>query len=753
MFSFLNPMFLWALGAALVPLILHMMQRRRIITLPFSTVRFLKLAQKKSANRIRMENILLWFLRTLLMVLIALAFAAPVLKTSSFGSFLSTSRRDVAIVWDASYSMGYVSGRRNIWEESKKAVVAAIESLRPGDRAALFLADDYGTALIEQPTSDRQLVIDTVKAQKPRYSSSRLLPAVQAARDALAGEERREKEIFIITDGQSLPWTDFRHAAAEAAESPPPAPDAGQATNAPGLPLAPVPNPPATNRPFKDSGSRKTARAGKDITYFAALLGVSSPENTAPIGVEIQPSVLMAETPAMLLVKTIRSGPALNGSITLFVDENEISRRALVQQANSQAETVFHLPALKPGIHTARIETAPDGLELDNAFHLLLRVHDNLPVLCAGLEEESFFLMKALNPTEKTAAIAARRIDPGQLAGEQKLSDYSAIFLCNALPMAGESIVPIEQYVRKGGLLAVFPGDRAGLNDYAAMACLPGMPSALRELRGAEGRQMLRLAKSGDPLFRGMKLPPGIIPTVAVNRMLAWDKLAPQSETIVDSDRGMPFLLRRQFGKGYVLFFAVSADRRWSNFPLSSFFLPIVHQVVRFGSNAEISSPFFWSSRNMVVSDFPNVGPETSSMLDPAGAELPVVKIKAEGGMILSLKEAEAPGVYRAPPDKAPVFAVNVPRAESDLTRVDAESIPKLIGTRKAFVANSQEELDRLVSEHRLGKPVAEQLLWLAFLVGIAEFFIANRASRKGLALSQQLQVESSGRVKGKASA
>ena len=80
MWTFLNPMFLYALGAGLIPLVLHLLKRRQAVIVHFSTLRFLKLAQKKSSRRMRMENFLLWLLRTILLLLLALAFAMPVIR-------------------------------------------------------------------------------------------------------------------------------------------------------------------------------------------------------------------------------------------------------------------------------------------------------------------------------------------------------------------------------------------------------------------------------------------------------------------------------------------------------------------------------------------------------------------------------------------------------------------------------------------------------------------------------------------------
>ena len=77
MFDLLSPMFFYVMGSigVLVPLVLHLIQNRRKVRMPFSTLRFLRLAQKQSSSRIRMENLLLWIIRTCLLVVLALAFA------------------------------------------------------------------------------------------------------------------------------------------------------------------------------------------------------------------------------------------------------------------------------------------------------------------------------------------------------------------------------------------------------------------------------------------------------------------------------------------------------------------------------------------------------------------------------------------------------------------------------------------------------------------------------------------------------
>ncbi len=746
MWSFLNPIFLTALAAALIPLVLHLWQRQRIVIVPFSTVRFLKLAQKRSSNRLRLENVLLWLLRTLMLLLLALAFAMPILRITSFRQLVGASRRDIAIVWDVSYSMDYVSGQNKVWAASRDTVISLIEGLHNGDRVCLFLADDDVTPLIEQPTTDLEMVLSQVRAQAPGATSSQLRPAVLAALGALKEAGKREKELFIVTDGQKLPWTSFN-----------PAPDRTDRTNSTDRTNT------ITAGALAPAWDAKSVSA--DISIFAALLGVASPDNSAPLNLDIQPALLMRNTPGQISVNLGHTGPEQTLTVSLTIDEQPAIRRSVTLGNNGDALCVFALPALAPGTHPARIETSPDGLALDNVFHFLLRVYEQLPVLCVGTEPDTFFLMRALNPSGSAGAGSAattvdapatmnvQRCEPETFSGEG-LSDYSCIFLCNALPLAGQAMIALEQYAQHGGIVVIFPGDRAAPADYVNWTCLPAIPTTVIDSGADAQRRALRLVKRGDALFHGMVVPPGTYPSVAATRELQWDKLSNDSDIVIATDNNVPFLLRREVGKGCVLLFSVSADRRWSNLPLSPFFLPLMHQIVRYSAGQEQTEPFIWTGRNVALADIMGALPPNTELLDPSGHPVTLRPLAAGQEKSIGIETVSQPGIYTFPPSAAgdrpqPAFAVNVMRSESDLKRLAPADVPLLTGLSAIKVAESKDDLLQLVKELRIGRPLAEPLLWLVFLIGIAELYVANRAVRKTRTLTEQLKIDITGRVKG----
>lgn len=626
MWAFVNPVFLIALAALSVPLLLHLLQRRRKIQMPFSTVRFLKLAQKQSANRIRLENWLLWLVRTVLLTALVLAFAGPVWRTSAGGRFFGDAPRDVAVVLDVSYSMTYETGRGTVWDDAVTAAQAILQTLQKGDRVCVFLAADDVRPLLAQPTSDHDLARTLIGTQQPLGTSSQLRPALWAAVQALEQPGRRERELHILTDGQALPW-------AELADATPP--------------------------------------AGGWPPTFVTLLGAASPQNAAPLSVEVQPPVLLTNSAAQLTVTLTQTGPMLDPTVSLFLNDRELARHA------AEGPVTFAVPPLPAGHHFGRVETPQDPLVADNVFYFVLRVREQLPVLLAAAENDAFFLLRALNPTG--AMLDVRRIEPDELSGNI-LTDYRCLFLANALPLPGQALLNVEKFVQDGGTLVMFPGDRAATDEYARWGVLPMVPQAVDDVAEPR-RQPMRLLQPRDPIFAGLKLPPGAVPALTARRMLrARTEPAPAGDVLLMLGEDTPLLWSRTVGAGRVLLFAVSADRQWSDLPLSPWFLPLIHQIVLTHGGATQQPLYEWGS---------------------------------------------TPGFQRDP-DRA----INLVRSESNLQPIAPDQLP----LPQARVARDVPELLRLIERHRQGRPLTELMLWLALALAVVECWLAHRRSRSAVA-------------------
>src|SRR5438874_13775979 len=75
--TFLYPLALVGLAAAVIPALLHLLERRVPPEAEFPPLRYLSEAERQSARRLRLRHVLLLLLRTGLIVLIVLAAARP----------------------------------------------------------------------------------------------------------------------------------------------------------------------------------------------------------------------------------------------------------------------------------------------------------------------------------------------------------------------------------------------------------------------------------------------------------------------------------------------------------------------------------------------------------------------------------------------------------------------------------------------------------------------------------------------------
>jgi len=749
MFDLLYAPFFWVMGSigVLIPLVLHLIQSRRTVKVPFSTIRFLKLAQEKSSSRIKMENILLWILRTLLLVILALAFAMPMLRSKGAGTWLGRSPRDVAIVIDASYSMDYNLGRSTVWQKAIDTASAVIDGLGEQDRFCIYVARDHVEPVIEQLSGDREEGLSRLKALEFSQGSSQLAPAVMEANEALAESEvRREREIHIITDTQALPWESFGGgeglAVAVASEE-----DADAGDTDTGADEESAEEEPRTSAAM---GAWDPAKIdNKRTVFFVSLLGVDTPENMTPVKIKIEPPLVLANYPSKATVRLGHTGPPKGTTVTLEIDEKEVATQSITLANNQTAELVFTIPPLRAGWHQVCVSLPEDNLVLDNNFHAVMCVEDRFPTLCVGAQEDTVFLRAALKAGQSGGGIESDWIEPRAIS-DDKLSGYACVFLCNGIPLGAAEVSALEKFVDAGGLLAVFPGNAALPGDYQTLTCLPAIPVAIEEVPATKRKQILHWDDKRSAVMESLRLGDSTLSAVARKRLVI-DKLEDRGQRIIAHGGDAAFLLGRPVGRGYVLLFTVSADRSWSDFPLSPFYLPVVHQIIEFGAGVGSHPQFVWCTPNLPLSRCLPEATHNTELAAPDGTRVPVRSAVSGTRTVLYVEDLTTAGIYGVtPPDggtPVPQLAVNMVRRESDLTALDASNLAGRLSVERVEVARDLEQLLTHIQESRIGRTFGEQLLWVVLILAAAEFFLANRMTQESPTLTGKLGLDASGKV------
>jgi len=136
--SFLNPFMLFGAGAIAVPIIIHLLNRRRFQRVVWAAMRFVKVSTEKNQRRMLVEDMILLAIRCLMLALLALAVARPAMRSTTQNVF-GQSKVTAVIVLDNSASMGVSDGVQTRFDKARKVAEQAVDALPSGSAAAVIL--------------------------------------------------------------------------------------------------------------------------------------------------------------------------------------------------------------------------------------------------------------------------------------------------------------------------------------------------------------------------------------------------------------------------------------------------------------------------------------------------------------------------------------------------------------------------------------------------------------------------------------
>src|SRR5450830_44392 len=160
--TFLNPFVLFGLAAAAIPIILHLLNVRKLRTIEFSTLTFLKELQKSKMRRVKIRQLLLLVLRTLLVILIVFAFSRPALKGTLSG-IGTHARTTIVIIFDDTYSMSLQNEKGAFLKQAQSTALRLADMLKEGDDALFIRLSELPQATIAEPTHDIQKLRNAIR--------------------------------------------------------------------------------------------------------------------------------------------------------------------------------------------------------------------------------------------------------------------------------------------------------------------------------------------------------------------------------------------------------------------------------------------------------------------------------------------------------------------------------------------------------------------------------------------------------------
>lgn len=190
---FLQPLALLLLGAALVPPLLHLFQRRRPPDVVFPAVRYLRQTEREAQRTIRLRHLLLLLLRVTAVALVALAAGRPVVPARVGAGHEPTA---LVLILDHSLSSGAVSGGARTFDDLAARAGETLRAAQPSD--ALWLIGADGVAR----RGSREDLLAVVAEARPEPVRLDLSAAVATAARLVRASGYARGEIHLLSDVQ-----------------------------------------------------------------------------------------------------------------------------------------------------------------------------------------------------------------------------------------------------------------------------------------------------------------------------------------------------------------------------------------------------------------------------------------------------------------------------------------------------------------------------------------------------------------------
>ena len=194
--GFLNPLFLLAGAAVLVPVVLHLLHRRESKTFTFPAIRYLLRTERDHARRIRTRRLPLLLLRTAIVIVLVLL-GARVHLPGAGGGHDPTA---LALVIDNSLSTTIVEdGRRRL--DALKAVARLSAAGASRDDAIWVVR--AGTPWEPAVPGGPDEALAAIDATEPGHARGDLVRSVERARALVGQSALPEREVHVFTDLQA----------------------------------------------------------------------------------------------------------------------------------------------------------------------------------------------------------------------------------------------------------------------------------------------------------------------------------------------------------------------------------------------------------------------------------------------------------------------------------------------------------------------------------------------------------------------
>jgi hypothetical protein len=618
--QFLNPEILWGLFALLIPIIIHLFNFRRYKRVAFSNVAFLEQVKTETNKASKIRNLVLLFIRLLLVACLVLAFAQPFLPTSQSEGM--KGRRSVSIYIDNSFSSQNVWQGNPLLEWHKEKASQVVQSFSNFDRFQVITNDITGKDLQSLSKEEALTVIQniTFSAQPQNFSQ------VNDRQNAYFTKASADIHLhYLFSDFQKsqsafqLTPTDSSHFYY-------------------GIPTYPDQN----------------SNVSIDSLYFKSNQRV------------------LNQTDTLMVALTNHGGSNKQVNVQLDIDGSQKAVATVEIQAGSHQEVSLHFSTTSGGIHNGVVSIVDEFVPFDNSLYFNFEILEKIHVLeFFGSEVKK---VNALFENDPNFTFESKPIE----SFVSELTNDIQLVICQGVQtFNSEQIGWLENFIQNGGSVFLIPHSSSDLDSYNNLLGRIGSVQMLSKNNQPIQVQSFELK---DPFYAPAfeRLQENTtLPRINAHFPLANNNL--NSISLIHLQDNTPLLCYTKKGSGKIYVSSVSISTNESNFTQHALF-PI--SLVRAAElSGKVTPAYANLSENSYIS-LQLALPSTNGLYtlkDVSGGQEFIAQSRNNGNNveIFIPNEISKSGSYEIKNEQAVLggIALNYPRSESTLSYFNKEEL------------------------------------------------------------------------------
>ncbi|NWG26990.1 MAG: BatA domain-containing protein [Ignavibacteriaceae bacterium] len=692
--TFLNPAILFGLLAASIPIIIHLLNLRKLKKIEFSTLQFLKELQKNKIRKIILKQWLLLALRVLIILSIVTAFARPTIVGVSIGGTTSAAKTTAVFILDDTFSMSVIDENGSYFNQAKEAIKDILTQFEEGDEFGLILVSHQPDEI--EMTSNIAKFQQTIDAATISYASGKLNNSIIKAAQLIGEAKNFNKEIYLFTDFQK-----------------------GRLAN-------------------EDEISDLKEQLGEQVRFYSFNYSGKEVSNFGIEDLKINTQIFEKDKPVKFeaTVKNYSERTKDNLVVSLFINGERLAQQSVNLNPGESKIVNLEASAKVNGINDALVEIEEDDILEDNKRFTSFNIPEKISILILADNPADIKLVEAALKSVSDQSyfeITVKKTE--QISGIQ-LNNFQVMILVSSNFLNAKE--KINQFLSSGKGVIIFPSsDLTATNLISSLNSINVFASGI--FAKTDKGQSVRFNETdfNHPLFENIFMDEKK-KQIESPDIYSYFKINPggKGKSIIKLEDESSFLSEYSIGEGKVLLFNCSPVFSWSDFPIKSIFAPLVTKSVMYLSSKNIGDENYIAGEIINVNVSERTLPQIK-VVRPDNKEDFINMDENQLSDFISYSSTFTGGNYKffSGEKLLATVSVNTDPAESITEYLSKsefdEYLEKINFKGKHIRIGKNENPAEMILQARFGSELWKYFLLIAILLALVEMTIARNAKKE----------------------